>query len=119
MSLFYRNPVSYGLGVIAMMAMAALFYAFSGFFLGDGFEVVGSQSTTGTVLSIEQTEIKGRFSTTTAYNAQVRLADGRQVNFALAPPYSQPGDTVPVKITRFKDGSTLHTLDLQRHQPWR
>jgi hypothetical protein len=117
--LFHRNPASYGIGMILMMVVMGLMSYIISVIHGDSFEVVGSQRTTGTILSIKAHILKGKFSTTTVYSAQVRLPEGKQVGIRLEPPYPKIGDTVPLKITLFKDGSTVRSLDLQRHQPWR
>ncbi|NJN47739.1 MAG: hypothetical protein HC808_16100 [Candidatus Competibacteraceae bacterium] len=117
--LFHRNPASYGIGVILMMiVMGLMSYLFS-IIHSDSFEVVGSQRTTGTILSIKEHILRGKFSETTVYSAQVRLPEGKQAGIRLEPPYPKIGDTVPIKITFFKDGSTIRSLDLQQHQPWR
>jgi hypothetical protein len=117
--LFHRNPAGYGIGVILMMIiMGIMGYVFS-ITHSDSFEVTGSEHTTGTVLSIREHSLRGKLSDTTVYSAQVRLPDGKQVGIRLEPPYPKIGDSVPIKITFFKDGSTVRSLDLQRHQPWR
>jgi len=117
--LFHRNPASYGIGVILMMiVMGIMGYVFS-ITHSDSFEVVGSEKTTGVILSIKEHNLRGKFSDTIIYSAQVRLPGDKQVGIRLEPPYPKIGDSVPIKITFFKDGSTVRSLDLQHHKPWR
>ncbi|MEZ5583301.1 MAG: hypothetical protein R3F37_11590 [Candidatus Competibacteraceae bacterium] len=115
----FRNPASYGIGVLATMIVFGLMGYVVHLIDSDTYEVVGSQRTTGIILSIEDHILKGKFSNTTVYSAQVRLPEGKQVGIRLEPPYPKIGDTVPLKVTVFKDGSTVSSLDLQKHQPWR